>query len=84
MAGKKYQAKLQQALNYIEDTLESEISLKDLADKAGYSPGHFIWIFRTSTGQTPMEYVRQRRMTEAARAILSGDDIVDTVYRFGF
>lgn len=84
MAGTEYQLRLQRALNYIENHLESEIELENLAAEAGYSPGHFIWIFRTVTGQTPMEYVRRRRMTEAARAILSGDDIVDTVYRFGF
>lgn len=84
MASREYLARVQQALNHIEDNLESEISLEDLAEKAGYSPGHFIWIFRNVTGQTPMEHVRQRRMTEAARSILSGDDIVDTVYRFGF
>ena len=84
MIGTEYQLRLQRALDYIENHLESVISLEDLAGKAGYSPGHFIWIFHVVTGQTPMEYVRRRRMTEAARAILSGDDIVDAVYRFGF
>ncbi|MFC2015103.1 helix-turn-helix domain-containing protein [Chloroflexota bacterium] len=84
MASTEYQLRLQRALDYVENHLESEISLADLAAEAGYSPGHFVWIFRTAIGQTPIEYVRGRKMTEAARAILSGEDIVDTVYRFGF
>ncbi|MFC1952914.1 helix-turn-helix domain-containing protein [Chloroflexota bacterium] len=84
MASTEYQARLQRALDYIESHLESEISLTNLATEAGYSPGHFIWIFRAAIGQTPIEYVRGRRMTEATRAILSGDDIVDAVYRFRF
>ena len=84
MTGTEYKQRLQRALNYIENHLESRISLDDLAAEAYYSPSHFVWIFRAATGQTPIEYVRRRRMTEAARAILSGDDIVDTVYRFGF
>jgi AraC-like DNA-binding protein len=84
MTGTQYQDRLKRVLDYIEDHLESNISLNDLAAKAGYSSGHLIWIFSEITGFTPMEYVRRRRMTEAARAILSGDDIVDTVYRFGF
>jgi AraC-like DNA-binding protein len=84
MAGTWYIKRLQRALDYIESHLESGITLENLAAEAGYSPGHFIWIFRAAAGETPMEYVRQRRMTEAARAILSGSDIVDTVYRFGF
>jgi AraC-like DNA-binding protein len=84
MAGTQYKRRLQRALDYIENHLESRICLEDLAAEACYSPSHFVWMFRAATGRTPMEYVRQRRMTEAARAILSGDDIVDAVYRFGF
>lgn len=84
MAGTEYRQRLHRALDYIENHLESRATLEDLAAEAGYSPSHFIWIFRTATGQTPIEYVRRRRMTEAARAILAGDDIVDAVYRFGF
>ena len=84
MTGTEYHQRLERAFEYIENHLESNISLEDLAAKAGYSPGHFIWIFRTVTGYMPMEYVRRRRMTEAARAILAGNDIVDTVYRYGF
>jgi AraC-like DNA-binding protein len=84
MTGTEYRNRLQYALEYIENHLESEISLDDLAASALYSPGHFIWIFHTVTGYTPMEYVRHRKMTEAARAILTGDDIVDTAFRYGF
>jgi AraC-like DNA-binding protein len=84
MTGTEYRQRLQRTLDYIESHLESEIALEDLALEACYSPSHLVWIFRTATGHTPMEYVRRRRMTEAARAILAGDDIVDAVYRFGF
>jgi AraC-like DNA-binding protein len=84
MNGTVYQQRLQKAYDYIENHLESTISLDDLAVEASYSPGYFVWIFRTVTGYTPMEYVRRRRMTEAARAILACGDIVDIVYRFGF
>ena len=84
MAGMQYEQRLHRALDYIENHLESRIDLEKLATEVGYSPNHFLWIFHAATGLTPIEYVRRRRMTEAARAILDGDDIVDTVYRFGF
>ncbi len=84
MAGAEYQQRIQRALDYIETHLESSITLDDLASEASYSPGHFVWIFRTATGFTPIDYVRCRRMTEAARAVLAGNDIVDTAYRYGF
>ena len=65
MESKQYQQGLQRALDYIENHLESRIVLEDLSAEASYSPSHFVWIFRTATGQTPIEYVRCRRMTEA-------------------
>ena len=80
----EYQRRLERALDYIEDNLESSFTLEDLAYQACYSPSHFIWIFRATIGLPPMEYVRRRRLTEAARAIIAGEDVVDTVYRFGF
>ena len=79
-----YLDRLQRAIDYIETHLEDEIVLEDVAGVACYSPSHFIWIFKTTVGTTPMEYVRKRKLTEAAAAILNGSDIVDTVYRFGF
>ncbi len=84
MGTTQYAQRIQRALDYIETHLESNFGLRDLAAEASYSPGHFVWIFRAATGFTPMEYVRRRRMTEAARAILAGEDIVDAAYRFGF
>ena len=75
---------IQRALDYIEDHLDSRIVLEELSAEAGYSPSYFVWIFRAATGQTPMEYVRRRRMTEAAKTILDGDDLVNIAYRFGF
>jgi AraC-like DNA-binding protein len=76
--------RVQRALEFIEDHLEHDLDLDAIADVACYSPNHFIWVFRVSTGLTPMEYVRRRKMTEAAVAILAGEDIVDAAYRFGF
>jgi AraC-like DNA-binding protein/predicted transcriptional regulator YdeE len=75
---------IQRALDYIEGNLEVRIVLEDLSAEAGYSPSYFVWIFRAATGQTPIEYVRRRRMTEAAKAILNGGDLVDIAHRFGF
>jgi AraC-like DNA-binding protein len=84
MAKHEYRQRIQRALDYIETHLELQIALEQLAGESSFSPNHFIWIFKTVTGHTPLGYVRNRKMTEAARAVLGGDDIVDTVYRFGF
>jgi AraC-like DNA-binding protein len=80
----EYLKRLQRAIDYIDSHLEGDLHIEEAAREACYSRSHFIWIFRTATGVTPMEYVRRRKLTEAAAAILSGADIADTVYRFGF
>jgi AraC-like DNA-binding protein len=79
-----YLRRLQRAIDYIDAHLEGDLHLEDVAREACYSRSHFIWIFKAATGETPMEYARRRKLTEAAAAILSGADVADTVYRFGF
>ena len=51
---------------YIEQQLQSPITLLDLAREAGYSPWHIGRMFREVTGKSPFEYIRRRRLTQAA------------------
>ena len=51
---------------YIEEHLKDPISLKNLAEAAGYSPWHCAKIFRELTGKTPFEYIRFLRLSKAA------------------
>ena len=76
--------RLQRAIDYFEENIEGEISLETAASIACYSRSHFCWIFRATTGFTPMEYVRERRLSRAASVIAQGEEIATTVYRFGF
>ena len=75
---------VQRAIDYFEDNLEQPVSLETAASAACYSRSHFCWVFRAATGLSPLEYVRERRLTLAAAAIVQGRDIADTAYRFGF
>lgn len=59
--------RLQRAIDWIEDHLSEEIGIGQAADVAGLSPFHFSRLFRAVTGFSVMEYVRGRRLTEAAR-----------------
>ena len=76
--------RLQRAVNYFEKNIEQEVSLETAARVACYSRSHFCWIFKAATGYSPMEYVRERRLSRAASAILDGEKIADAVYRLGF
>jgi AraC-like DNA-binding protein len=62
---------LRSAKAYIEKNLTGKINLPALAYSAGMSPFHFARTFRKSTGQTPGEYLRRRRMEHVRSLILS-------------
>jgi len=59
-----------EAIVYIEANLDEEINLPKVAERAGYSVFHFGRIFQGVTGETVMDYVRKRRLTEAANALV--------------
>ena len=51
---------------YIQENLDSKLSLKAVAKKAGFSPFHFHRIFHTLTNETLNSYVRRLRVEKAA------------------
>ena len=65
---------LKRVLERIEHSFESEVSLASLAEEAGYSRGHFLKMFRTSTGMTPHRYLLKRRI-DHARSLLKRQEV---------
>jgi AraC-like DNA-binding protein len=61
------EARIARAIDYLERGLADPVSLKIAADLAGYGLYHFHRVFRATVGVGPGEYLRMRRLTEAAR-----------------
>lgn len=80
----EYINRLQQAIDYVETHLEDNISIDELAGIACYSRSHFIWLFECATRIGPMEYVRKRRLTEAAAALKKNPSIMDVALQYNF
>jgi AraC family transcriptional regulator len=78
--------KLRAALEYIEDHLDSEMTLDDLAAVAHLSPYHFARLFKASTGLPPHRYVIARRVERAKQLIRGGDglSLAQVAARSGF
>lgn len=70
---------VQRMQEYIEDHLQRPITLKDLANAAGYSPFHASRLFKEHTGRTPFDYIRALRLSKAALLLRDGDQAVITV-----
>lgn len=54
-----------QTINYINQNISDNFTLKDLADHAGLSPHHFARTFKKETGVSPIEYVAQSKINYA-------------------
>lgn len=65
--------RLRRTREHIERELANKISLDELADIAGLSPGHFSRAFKQSVGMPPHRYVLRRRIATAADAIRHTD-----------
>ena len=77
--------RLRNVKDYINDNLEQDITLTELAEVAGLSQYHFSRAFRKSTGLTPRKYLNERRI-EKAKYLLSTSDlpIVEVSLATGF
>ncbi|MHB8962942.1 MAG: helix-turn-helix domain-containing protein [Saccharofermentanales bacterium] len=70
---------------YVGSHLQEPITLKQLADEAGYSPWHSARLFKELTGKPPFDYIRALRLSKAALALRDGKSrIIDTAFDFVF
>lgn len=76
---------LQRAIEYMEDHLLEEITVKDIAKQAHLSPYHFQRTFVILTGITIGKYLRRRRLTKAAQELCnSSTKVIDLDYKYGY
>lgn len=61
------------SIEFIEQHLYDKISVHEVAAASHYSTYHFSRIFKTLVGDSPKEYLRKRRLTVAAKRLLSED-----------
>ncbi len=70
---------------YIDDHINEKITLRSLANEAGYSPWHSARIFKECTGEPPFEYIRKIRLSYAANRLKNeSEKIVDVAFDFVF
>ena len=76
---------IQEAVNFIENHLNEPIAVEQVANAVYYSPSHFQQVFSAVTGFSCGEYLRLRRLTQAAQELLQGEpSVTDLALRFGY
>jgi hypothetical protein len=72
-------------VNYIETVLDGEIDEKKISSLSGYSYPMFSRLFSMLTETTLSEYIRSRRLTEAAIDLRDTDEkIIDIAMKYGY
>ena len=76
---------VQRMQDYINENINSAITLSDLAKSAGYSQWHSARIFKELTGKSPFEYLRALRLSKAALQLRDNPKkIIDVAFDFVF
>lgn len=57
----------------IEERYREGIALSDVARELSLTPGHLTTVVRQRTGRTVLEWITERRMTEARRLLAQTD-----------
>jgi len=77
--------RMSQALDYIEENLTYEIDYETVAQKACCSSYNFQRMFSFMSDVTLAEYIRRRRLTQAALELQNSDiAIVDLAVKYGY
>lgn len=73
------------SIRFIEENLTNRINSEQIAFHSTYSVYHFSRVFIELTGMSPGEYLRRRRLTQAAKDILfNGREIMQTALEYQF
>ena len=77
--------KLRRVNEFVQENLERDLSLAEIAQAAELSPFHFSRSFKQTTGLTPIQFLTQRRV-EQAKQLLAREElpIVEIGLRVGF
>ncbi len=80
-----YYINLEKAVDYIENHLDKNLQLEEIAKAAGYSVPHFYRVFGAVVGCSVKEYIRRRRLSNAMYEVITTKRrITDIAFEHGF
>ena len=76
---------IEKAIKFIQSGTKENLSLQEIADKAGFSLTYFDALFKKHTGYSPVEYSRVYKLTRSALELRRTDKkIIDIALDFGY
>lgn len=75
---------IQNCIDYIDENIKEEISIEELAKKAGFSVDHFYKVFQKHVKMSIKAYITKRRLQFALFELQQGKKILDIAVNYGF
>jgi AraC family transcriptional regulator of adaptative response/methylated-DNA-[protein]-cysteine methyltransferase len=76
--------KVEAACRFMDENLETAVTLTGIAAQVGMSPFHFQRVFKKVLGLSPREYQQSRRAEQFRSALRSEQRITDAIYEAGY
>lgn len=81
----KGEDRIQKVINYIGDNYVKDISLEDLAEVSFMTTNSFCRYFKSRTGKTAFQFIREYRVNKACQLLINGKkSIAEICYDTGF
>ncbi|WP_090917197.1 AraC family transcriptional regulator [Bacillus sp. 103mf] len=85
MSVQRYGDLLKRAIDYMEKHIEEELNLEEVASYCAMSMYHFHRVFQDNIGMSVNSYIRKRRLTYAAQAlVMTNRSVLDIAVQYGF
>ena len=81
---RSYMGYVTQALKYIDQHYQEEISIREIAEHIGVSGDYFSRQFKQVTGIAPVEYLRRFRFARAMELLAAGESVTEVSQKVGF
>lgn len=77
--------RIQKSIDFIEDHLKDNIDIHEVIQQSNFSITHFYRIFHALVGESLKDYIRKRRLNNAAIELCTSNKrLIDIVFEYGF
>ena len=80
----KDHALIESACRFINDHLDTQVTLVEIASAVGLSQYHFLRVFKKTMGLPPHAYIIHQRIKRAKHAMENGASILEAAHESGF
>ncbi len=80
-----YCESVQKSIDYFEQHLKEDIDLNTIVQRSCFSTTHFYRVFQALVGESLKDYVRKRRLSEAAIELWASEKrLIDIAFEYSF